>query len=208
MYGNASEIVTELTKGSTGDILEMTSTVPQWATPAGSSAVFELIDFTQVTSSTTTIDTTFSNIDGGDMAELYVVCSGCNGGFDIDVQIYDENSALLTSANYSSHGYTIISGTQTIINSSGDTAWKVGYGSIDPYLTIMHISLGKCGGGGVAYFPRMQSQTVGTSGVTHIGGVFNYGTKATGISGIKFGVSGSNAIENGTYMAIYQVKNV
>lgn len=208
VYGNASEIVTELSAGSSGDLLEMGGSVPAWSTPSGASSTLKLIDNTQVTSSTTTIDTTFTNIAGDDMSELYLISSGCNGGFPIDLQIYDEGGNLLTSADYTNHGYTISSGVQTIINSSGDTAWSVVPSTFEPHYAIMHITLGKCGGGGVAYFPRIQSFCCGTNGVSHIGGVFSTATRATGISGIKFGVSASNSIENGTYLAIYQVKNV
>ena len=178
------------------------SSAPSWAAAGG--APLELIDYTAATSTTTTIDTTFTNIPGDDMTELYCISAGCNGGNSIDVQIYDEGGNLLTGANYSNHGHTIISGTQTIINSSGDTAWNAVPSTFEPHLLIMHISLGKCGGGAAAYFPRIQTFASGTSGISHIGGVYNAATKATGISGIKFGVSASNAIENGTYLGIYK----
>lgn len=208
VYGNASEIVTELPKGSTGDILEMTATVPQWATPAGASSVWELIDFTQAVANTNTIDTTFSNIAGDDMVELYCVSTGCNGGNTIDMQIYDEGTNLLTGAFYTNHGYTIISGTQTIINTTGNTAWNAVPSSFEPHQIVMHLSLGRCGGSGNPYFPRIQTFAMGTSGVSHIGGVYSDSPKATGISGVKFGVSASNSIENGTSLAIYKLKPV
>ena len=210
VYGSASEIVTELTKGSTGDILEMTSTVPQWATPAGSSAVFELIDFTKVTSSTTTIDTTFANIPADQFSELFVVCAGSNGGNAINVQVRDESGTLLTGSNYSNAGFHITGGVQTIVNTTGQTDWEAVTGSVDNYLAIMHISLGFGGGAGVPSYPRINVITGGSYGVSHIGGgyITGAGLRATGLTGVKFGTSVSNSIENGSYMAIYQVKNV
>jgi len=191
--------------GNLNDVLTMGATLPQWS-PVTSSSVYELIDYTRVGASTTTIDTTFTNIPGDDLTELYCISSGCNGGFDIDVQIYDEGGNLLTNADYTNHGYTISSGVQTIINTSGDTEWNVVPGTFEPHYAIMHITLGRCGGPGLPYFPRMQSFSSGTNGVSHIGGVYDNATKATGIAGVKFGISASNSIENGTYLAIYQVK--
>lgn len=191
--------------GNLNDVLTMGATLPQWS-PVTSSSVFELLDYTQVGADTTTIDTTFTNIPIDDLTELYCVSSGCNGGFDIDVQIYDEGSNLLTGANYTNHGYTISSGVQTIINTSAQTAWSVVPGTFEPHYAIMHITLGRCGTGALPYFPRIQSFSSGTNGVSHIGGVYDNATKATGISGVKFGVSASNSINDGTYLAIYQLK--
>jgi len=193
--------------GNLNDVLTMGATLPQWS-PVTSASVFELIDYTAATADTDTIDTTFTNIPGDDMTELYCVSSGCNAGFAIDLQIYDEGGNLLTGTNYSTHGYTIISGTQTIINSTSDTEWKIVPGSFEPHYAIMHITLGRCSASAVPYYPRIQSFSCGTSGVSHLGGTLTTATAAvaTGISGIKFGVSGSNAIQNGTYLAIYQVK--
>jgi hypothetical protein len=199
---------TALDIGSTNDVLTVSGGgLPTWAAPAGGGSM-TLIDYTAATADTTTIDTTFTNIPGDDMTELYCVSSGCNGGFAIDVQIYDEGSNLLTNANYTNHGYTITSGTQTIINSTGDDHWAVVPGAFEPHYAIMHITLGRCGTAGVNYQPRIQTFSSGTSGVSHIGGTYGATPRATGISGIKFGISGSNSIQNGTYLAIYQVKNV
>ena len=189
---------TALDIGSQDDVLSVSAGgLPTWAA-AASGGSMTLIDNTQVGASTTTIDTTFTNIPGDDMSELYCVSAGCNGGFAIDVQLYDEGTNLLTNANYSNHGYTISSGVQTLINTTGQTEWNVVPGTFEPHYAIMHITLGRCGGTGAAYFPRIQTFSSGTSGVSHIGGVYNNATKATGIAGIKFGVSASNSIENGT----------
>ena len=197
VVGNASEVLTVNGAG----------TAPEWAV-AGGGSVWELVDFSQAVASTTTIDTTFTNITGDDMVELYCISTGCNGGNDIDVQIYDEGTNLLTSADYTNHGYTIISGTQTIINTTGQTAWNAVPGSFEPHQIVMHITLGRCGAAGSPYFPRIQTFAVGTSGVSHIGGVFSNATIPTGIAGVKFGISGSNSIENGTSLAIYKLKPV
>jgi hypothetical protein len=73
----------------------------------------------------------------------------------------------------------------------------------------MHISLGFGGGAGANLYPRMNALVGGSYGVSHIGGGYVTGApRATGLTGVKFGTSGSNSIENGSYMAIYQVKNV
>jgi hypothetical protein len=209
LYSDGTNIQ-ELGVGASGYVLGTASgTVPTWeAAATGGGGSMTLINNTQASSTTTTIDTTFTNIPGDDMAELYCVSAGCNGGFAIDVQLYDEGTNLLTSANYSNHGYTIISGTQTIINTTGQTEFNAVPGSFEPHYVIMHITLGRCGGAGIPYFPKIQTFACGDTGVSHIGGTFSNATKPTGIAGIKFGVSGSNSIENGTYLAIYQVKNV
>jgi len=180
------------------------ATAPSWQA-AGGGSVWELIDYTRVGATTTTIDTTFANIDVDDMVELYCVSAGCNGGNDIGVQIYDETSTLLTTADYTNHGYTIISGVQTIINTTAQTEWNVKPASFEPHMLTMHISLGRCGGSGSPYFPRIQTFASGISGVSHIGGTYNV-APITGISGIKFGVSGANVIENGSYLSIYLLK--
>jgi len=192
--------------GSTNDVLTVAGGLPTWAAPAGGGSM-ELLNYTQATADTTTIDTTFTNIPIDDLTELYCVSSGCNSGHAIDVQMYDEGSNLLTSADYTSHGYTIISGTQTIINTSGQTAWRVVPGSFEPHYAIMHITLGRCGTGALPYFPRIQSFSSGSNGVSHIGGTYNNAAKPTGISGVKFGVSASNSINDGTYFAVYKIKN-
>ena len=178
------------------------SSAPSWAAAGG--AALELIDYTAATSNTTTIDTTFTNIPNDDMTELYCVASGCNGGFSISVQIYDQTQSLLTDANYTNHGHTIISGTQTLINSSGDTSWSIVPSTLEPYLAIMHISLGKCGSGAADYFPRIITSVCGTNGISQTGGVFNKTPRPSGIAGIKFGISANNAIENGSYLGIYK----
>jgi len=201
---------TALDIGSTNDVLTVSAGgLPTWAA-AASGGSMTLIDYTAATADTTTIDTTFTNIPGDDMTELYCVSSGCNAGFAIDLQIYDEGGNLLTGTDYSTHGYTIISGTQTIIDSTSDTEWKIVPASFEPHYAIMHITLGRCGAAGVPYYPRIQSFSCGRTGVSHLGGTLTTATAsvATGISGIKFGVSASNSIQNGTYLAIYQVKNV
>jgi len=195
--GNATETLT----------VNAGATAPEWTAGGGGGGSMTLIDNTQVGATTTTIDTTFASISGDSMAEIYAISSGCNGGFDIDVQLYDEGTNLLTSADYSNHGYTIISGVQTLINTTGQTAFNAVPGVFEPHYVIMHITLGRCGGVGAPYFPRMQSFASGDTGVSHIGGTFSNATKPTGIAGIKFGVSASNSIENGTYLAIYQVTN-
>ena len=185
------------------------ATAPSWQSSGGGGQTFTLIDNTAAVANGTTIDTTFTNIPGDDMSELYCVSAGSNGGFDFDMQIYDESTTLLTGANYTNHGYSIIGGVQTIYNSTGDTSANVVPGGLEPHLVIMHISLGRGGGAGANLYPRYESIAVGGNGVTHIGGCYITGApRATGIAGIKFGVSASDAIENGTYLAIYQVKNV
>ena len=181
------------------------ATAPEYFTAAAASSSFELIDYTAAVADTTTIDTTFTNIPGDDMVELYLVSSGCNGGNAIDIQIYDEGGNLLTTADYTNHGYTIISGTQTIINTTGQTSWLGVPGAFEPHLITMHLSLGRCGGTASTYYPRIQTFASGNTGVSHIGGTYNVASP-TGISGVKFGISASNSIENGTYLAIYQVK--
>ena len=55
------------------------ATAPEYFTAAAASSSFELIDYTAAVADTTTIDTTFTNIPGDDMVELYLVSSGCNG---------------------------------------------------------------------------------------------------------------------------------
>ena len=169
----------------------------------------ELIDYTKVAASTTTIDTTFANIDANDMSELYCVCAGSNGGNAINVQVRDENGTLLTGANYSNAGYHITGGVQTLVNTTGQTDWEAVTGSVDNYLCIMHISLGFGGGAGANLYPRINTIIGGSYGVSHIGGSYVTGApRATGLTGVKFGTSGANSIENGSYMAIYQVKTV
>jgi len=186
------------------------STEPSWATAAVGGGSMELIDYTKVAANTTTIDTSFTNIDADDMSELYCVCAGSNGGNAINVQVRDESGTLLTGANYSNAGYHITGGVQTLVNTTGQTDWEAVTGSVGNYLAIMHISLGFGGGAGAHLYPRINVITGGVSGVSHIGGgyITGAGLRATGLSGVKFGTSGSNSIENGSYMAIYRVKNV
>ena len=186
------------------------STAPSWAVPAaGAAGSMTLIDYTKVGASTTTIDTTFANIPGDDMSELYCVCAGGNGGNPINVQVRDENGTLLTGANYSNAGFHITGGVQTLVNTTGQTDWECVTGSVDNYLAIMHISLGFGGGAGANVYPRINVITGGSYGVSHIGGSYITGApRATGLTGVKFGTSGANSIENGSYMAIYQVKTV
>jgi len=185
------------------------ATAPSWQAAGGGGAVMELIDYTKVAASTTTIDTTFANIDANDMSELYCVCAGSNGGNAINVQVRDENGTLLTGANYSNAGYHITGGVQTLVNTTGQTDWEAVTGSVDNYLCIMHISLGFGGGAGANLYPRINTIIGGSYGVSHIGGSYVTGApRATGLTGVKFGTSGANSIENGSYMAIYQVKTV
>jgi len=61
------------------------------------------------------------------------------------------------------------------------------------------------GGAGAVGQTRYQTLTTGAAGVAHIGGYNNIAPRITGISGVRiFNPAGNNAIENGTYLAIYK----
>jgi len=183
------------------------STSPTWVAGATPSSVLSLIDHTVAPASTTTIDTTFTNIPATDMSELYCLTSGSNGGYDVGMQVYDQDGALLTGANYRYAGLLTVNGVQTIINQTAATDFLAASGSIGPHTSVIHLSLGgngdfikfqvnsyggAAGGGGNAY------QT--------LGGYYNAGGM-TGIAGLKLGTSVNESIEISTSFTIYKRSN-
>lgn len=100
MYSNGTSLV-ELTKGSDGNSLQLSSGLPTWAAPAGST--WNIID--QQTVAGTSIDTG-SHSAADSYNELFFSCV-----FDADVtnapeiQWYDTTGSLMTSAYYQVCGF-------------------------------------------------------------------------------------------------------
>ena len=194
---------TALDIGSQNDVLTVSAGgLPTWVASAGSPLT--LIDHTKVGGSTTTIDTTFTNIPATDMSELYCVTSGSNGGYTVGMQVYDQDGSLLTGANYRYAGVSTLTGTQSVIDETDVTSFLVAPSTVEPHAAIIHIILG--GNGNHIKFEVSCFGGQGGGGgnfYSTIGGYYN-DTGITGCAGLKLGVSVSNSIEINTSFDIYK----
>lgn len=121
VYGDASEIVTELTAGATDTTLQINGAgLPVWAS-AGSVGKITLIDNTVLGADATEIDTTFTAIEQGTemsgiMAVLNASRSTTNGFY---IQLND-----ITDGTYHYAGTKIDAGVATYNNSPSNSIWQ------------------------------------------------------------------------------------
>jgi len=186
--------------GNLNDVLTMGATLPQWS-PVTSSAVFELVDYTKVGSTTTTINTSFTSIPRADISELLCYCSGANGGFDIGLQVNG-----ITTSDYATQGSRYAGG-ETIIGTSGQSGYDLVNGTAfgNSHFCVFHImasNLNNDADGDICII----SQVAGATAYETSGGVIA-GSATSDFTSVKIGLTGSNSMEAGSWMSIYKVLN-
>ena len=124
VYFDASSIAQDLPSGNLGDVLTMGASVPAWSAPAGGGGQIELVDHTELSGSATEINTTFTAIDGNDIACLLVYVNAVpDGGNDVQCQI--GSNGVLRNSNYYVEGQKIAGGTQTLIDLNAAASFRV-----------------------------------------------------------------------------------
>ena len=116
VYGDASEIVTELPVASNGDVLELSAGLPTWQTPAGGSGAYELLGSTELGAPASDQTLTWASESFADIAavDIFFSCvtpSNLNG---IQFQLNG-----ITSASYDFDGTYVSGGVSSSINGAG-----------------------------------------------------------------------------------------
>lgn len=120
VYGDASEIVTELTSGNLNDVLTMGASTPAWVAPAVATSAFTLIN--SVTVATTQSDLTVTPVTPIDasVAQTMITFS-CASASAQDIQLTVNGSSL---PSYNSIGQ-YNQGTVTSFSATGASKWEV-----------------------------------------------------------------------------------
>jgi len=209
VYGDASEIVTELTAGSEGDALQIASGVPAWST--GGSAWTQV--FSEVrTSTVNTWTETFTAIPQNDYA---LFCLQFQCGFDNDsdilVRFHDSSGAITTG--YDSDGIEISGGVASYLDDNNED-----------FARVMQEGNGRKGDNCTVFFTMGNStysdtenqvfswwstgiQRGGTGAFSSQGGTVrtNPITSLNGITAYANAVGGANVFEIGSKMTLWKI---
>jgi len=131
VYGNASEIVTELAIGATtGDVLTISgSSLPAWEGSAVAGGNLELIETKTATGSATSFDFTFAsalNFATDTSAMFFVIQGGTDAGTDVRARVGDEtNGSVYSDSTYDLTTTLNTAGTVTGTSTTAQTYWEV-----------------------------------------------------------------------------------
>lgn len=103
VYGNASEIVTELSPSSDSDVLTLASGVPSWVTPTPVVSAFNFLDYFEQTVSGTNMDLSWSSLSFDDISSIHILFN-VEPSYDptnIELQ-YSQGGSLITTSTYES----------------------------------------------------------------------------------------------------------
>ena len=139
VYGDASEIVTELTAGATDTTLQINASgLPVWAT-AGAVGKISLIDNTVLGADATNIDTTFTSLtQGTDMSGILAIFNGARSNTTGMYLQVGTGGSLISTSTYDYQGIEIIGGSATYQNSPNNSIWEpYDSGNTDDHLLLM-----------------------------------------------------------------------
>ena len=180
------------------------ATAPEWvAGGGGGGGKLELIEHWVNTGAalTTKTITLSPAVDQDDIAEIYVVSGGSSGGNTVNLRV----NGLTT--NYNQHGSYIVSGTQTIINSTAETGLQSIIHSFgEPHFIQFHIAAGNSNASSSIRKIRVTATGGGSTGWISYSGV-NTTSPITSISSITLYNSSDSVIESGTWIDVYKVNN-
>ena len=180
------------------------ATAPEWvAGGGGGGGSLELIEhYVNTGGALTTKTITLSPaVDQDDIAEIYVVSGGSNGGGTLNLRV----NGLTT--NYNQHGSYIVSGTQTILNVSANTGLQsiiLSFGQ--PHFIQFHISAGNTNAASANQKIRVTAVGSGPNGWISYSGV-NTTSPITSIDSITLFNSSDAVIQSGTWIDVYKVNN-
>jgi len=119
-YSNGTALQ-QLAIGNPADVLTVSAgNLPSWVAPSSGGGAIELVDHTELSGSATEINTTFTAIDGNDIACLLVYVNAVpDGGNDVQCQINGRTS------NYYVEGAKIAGGTQTLVDLNAAGSFRV-----------------------------------------------------------------------------------
>ena len=215
VYGDASEIVTELTAGATGTALQINGAgLPVWAT-AGSVGKITLLDNTILTADQTTFDTSFTSVSQGD--EMSSILAVFNGSRSTTTGMYlniGTGGSLITGGtDYYYSGVTWDGGAVSYTDSPNNSIWEAYPSGKDSE----HISLIIHLWASDSTIATSADQTInmtslgmtGVSASTNVGSYFwgncnNGGTAVSSLDQIKFTTASGNFLI-GSQLAIYKM---
>tara|TARA_B100000809_G_scaffold27396_1_gene23869 strand:+ start:1024 stop:1779 length:756 start_codon:yes stop_codon:yes gene_type:complete len=124
IYSNGTHLQ-RVAIGNPADVLTVSAgNLPSWVAPAGGGGAIELVDHTELSGSATEINTTFTAIDGNDIACLLVYVNAVpDGGNDVQCQI--GSNGVLRNSNYYVEGAKIAGATQTLIDLNAAASFRV-----------------------------------------------------------------------------------
>lgn len=207
LYFDASSQAVNLSSGNLGDVLTMGASVPEWASPSSGGQI-ELIDHTELTGSATEINTSFTSINGNDIACLLVYVNGVPDGAN-DIQCQIGSGGSLRTSNYYVEGQKIAGATQTLLNSDNASSFRVAQheGANKAQTSVINIFVGD------STMSSSLSQVINymVSGHSDAGAsVWDNGsqmtTSTTSIDQIRIFVSSGNLLA-GSSMSIFRVNN-
>ena len=176
------------------------STAPTWVAAAPAGAVMELVGFSRVplAGTTTTLNISFAAIDRADISELLCIGQGANGGNDVGLQV---NGNV---AGYATQGSRYVGGVETIVNTSGQAEYNLVNGTAfaNTWFSVFHIMATSISGDNDI---AIISQVGGATASEASGGICT--TNTGSFTSVRIGTSGSNSIEQGTWLAVYKVLN-
>jgi hypothetical protein len=176
------------------------ATSPSWQAAGGGGGVMELVGFTRIPlgGTTTTLNISFAAIDRADISELLCIAQGANGGNDVGLQI---NGNV---AGYATQGSRYAAGVETIVNTSGQAEYNLVNGTAFPntWFSVFHVmATSIAGDNDIAII----SQVGGATASEASAGICT--TNTGSFTSVRIGTSGSNSIEQGTWLGVYKVLN-
>ena len=210
VYGNASEIVTELPSGTDGDSLVLSSGLPAWS--GGGGSTWEQVFSDTIGSNSNVVTNTFTGIDQDDysMFCLNIQC-GINEDSDILMQFHDSTGVI--TSGYSTSGIAVTGGSPTYIDSAGENFARLNkFLGHKCYIVTVFITMGNSnltdgenkrfswwstfssGGGADAMFST-QGGNCDKDSVTSLNGLTLYANA----------VSGANTFQTGSKFTLWKI---
>ena len=131
VYGDASEIVTELNAGNLNDVLTMGATLPSWVAPAGTSSAWEILAQTTLGVASGSIGVFWGAADVKDFLQIYAWTLDGSGGairrylcFSGDGLTYDVGNNYATQFSSSFGAATSATGATGIAGSDNGSAFE------------------------------------------------------------------------------------
>jgi hypothetical protein len=203
IYSDGSNLQ-RLAIGGSGQSLTSSGSAPQWSAAGG--AVMELVDFTQLGSDSTEINTSFTSIPMTDISELFITYNAdiaTASGISIRIQVNG-----ITTSTYDSQSFTVVSASGTARGLTGADNWQISHDTLgNRRMGFVHL---------VAAPTAMSSnetiaatgQSMGQLGNFNWSG-YNSTTSINAIDQVRLYITGAagNQLKAGSNMGIYKINN-
>ena len=124
--GDASNIQTEISAGSAGDLLEMGATLPQWTTPVSVSSTWKILGQTTLTSPSTSMGVFWSAVDVCDFLQIFATTLNGGGTIRRYLSFSGDGSTYDHGSNYSSQFSSNFASPSTSLSNIGIVGYDGG----------------------------------------------------------------------------------